>query len=65
MTEQTADPRVVTNMSPLRDGRYALSSTLGTAPWERTTIIDKPTAEVATDLKATESGDIPCCGRAL
>jgi dihydrofolate reductase len=42
--------------------KVVLSSTLdsnaGKAPWERTTIVDKPTAEVVTDLKATEGGDI-------
>ena len=30
----------------------------GEAPWERTTIVDKPAAEVVADLKATEGGDI-------
>jgi dihydrofolate reductase len=35
-----------------------LSATLGEAPWERTTIVDKPTAEAIADLKATEGGDI-------
>ncbi|WP_026531616.1 dihydrofolate reductase family protein [Arthrobacter sp. H41] len=38
--------------------KVVLSSTLGEVPWERTTIIDKPTVEVVADLKATESGDI-------
>ncbi|OPC77445.1 riboflavin biosynthesis protein RibD [Embleya scabrispora] len=39
--------------------KVVLSSTLGeAAPWERTTIVNKPTAEVAADLKATEGGDI-------
>ncbi|MFG2648122.1 dihydrofolate reductase family protein [Streptomyces sp. NPDC048436] len=42
--------------------KVVLSSTLGEAPapapWERTTIVDKPTAEVVADLKATEGGDI-------
>jgi dihydrofolate reductase len=38
--------------------KVVLSSTLGQAPWERTTIVDKPTAEVAADLKAADGGDI-------
>jgi dihydrofolate reductase len=38
--------------------KVVLSSTLGEAPWERTTIVDKPTTEVVADLKATEGGDI-------
>lgn len=38
--------------------KVVLSSTLGGAPWERTTIVDKPTAEVVADLKATDGGDI-------
>lgn len=38
--------------------KVVLSSTLGEAPWERATVVDKPTAEVAEDLKATEGGDI-------
>ncbi|MFF7240130.1 hypothetical protein [Streptomyces collinus] len=39
-------------------GKVVLSSTLAQAPWERTTIVDKPAAEVAEDLEATEGGDI-------
>jgi dihydrofolate reductase len=38
--------------------KVVLSSTLGEAPWERTTIADKPAAEVVADLKAAEGGDI-------
>lgn len=38
--------------------KVVLSSTLGEAPWERTTLVDKPTAEAVTDLKSTEGGDI-------
>ena len=38
--------------------KVVLSSTLDDAPWERTTIVDKPTDEVVADLKATEGGDI-------
>ncbi|MFF1922768.1 dihydrofolate reductase family protein [Streptomyces sp. NPDC058221] len=38
--------------------KVVLSSTLDEAPWERTTIVDRSTAEVVTDLKAAEGGDI-------
>ncbi|GAB2581988.1 dihydrofolate reductase family protein [Streptomyces capparidis] len=38
--------------------KVVLSSTLGEAPWERTTIADRPAAEVVADLRATEGGDI-------
>jgi dihydrofolate reductase len=38
--------------------KVVFSSTLGEAPWERTTIADQPTAEVVADLKETEGGDI-------
>jgi dihydrofolate reductase len=38
--------------------KVVLSSTLGEPPWERTTIADRPAAEVVADLKATEGGDI-------
>ena len=38
--------------------KVVLSSTLGEAPWERTTIVDKPTAEAVADLEETEGGDI-------
>ncbi|GHA46178.1 MULTISPECIES: dihydrofolate reductase family protein [Streptomyces] len=38
--------------------KVVLSSTLRQAPWERTTIVDKPTAQAVTDLKATDGGDI-------
>ncbi|MYW02533.1 dihydrofolate reductase family protein [Streptomyces sp. SID3343] len=38
--------------------KVVLSSTLGEAPWERTTIADGPTPDVVADLKSTEGGDI-------
>ncbi|WP_055698175.1 MULTISPECIES: dihydrofolate reductase family protein [Streptomyces] len=38
--------------------KVVLSSTLDEAPWERTTIVDKPTADVVADLRETEGGDI-------
>ncbi|MEV6647307.1 dihydrofolate reductase family protein [Amycolatopsis sp. NPDC051371] len=43
----------------LRDTeKVILSSTLDEPPWERTTIIDKPTLEVVDDLQNAEGGDI-------
>ena len=54
-----ADPRDVGFAKWLVDtDKVVFSSTLGEAPWERTTIVDKPTAEVVAELKATEGGDI-------
>lgn len=54
-----ADPRDVAFAQWLVDtDKVVLSSTLGAAPWERTTVVDKPTAEVVADLKATDGGDI-------
>ena len=38
--------------------KVVLSSTLAEAPWERTTIVNGPTAELVAELKATEGGDI-------
>ncbi|MET7323600.1 dihydrofolate reductase family protein [Streptomyces sp. NPDC005549] len=38
--------------------KVVLSSPLGQAPWERTTLVDKPTAEAAADLRKAEGGDI-------
>ncbi|WP_329618002.1 dihydrofolate reductase family protein [Streptomyces brevispora] len=54
-----ADPRDVGFAKWLVDTeKVVLSSTLEEAPWERTTIVDKPTAEVAEELRTTEGGDI-------
>jgi dihydrofolate reductase len=54
-----ADPRDEGFATWLVDvDKVVLSSTLAEAPWERTTIVDKPTAEVVADLKSTEGGDI-------
>lgn len=54
-----ADPRDVGFATWLVDtDKVVLSSTLTEAPWERTTIVDQPTAEAVADLKATEGGDI-------
>ncbi|MFE9574600.1 dihydrofolate reductase family protein [Streptomyces sp. NPDC006692] len=38
--------------------KVILSSTLDRAPWDRTTVLDKPAGEVAASLKATGDGDI-------
>jgi len=38
--------------------KVVFSSTLDEAPWERTTVVDEPTAEAVTKLKTTEGGDI-------
>lgn len=54
-----ADPRDEGFAKWLVDAdKVVLSSTLDEAPWERTTIVNKPTADVVADLKATEGGDI-------
>ncbi|SDL30554.1 dihydrofolate reductase family protein [Nonomuraea jiangxiensis] len=54
-----ADPRDEGFAKWLVDAdKVVLSSTLREAPWERTTIADRPAAEVVADLKATEGGDI-------
>jgi dihydrofolate reductase len=38
--------------------KVVFSSTLADPPWERTTIVDRPAADVVDDLKAAEGGDI-------
>jgi len=54
-----ADPRDVGFAKWLVDvDKVVLSSTLDEAPWERTTIEDRPTAEVVAELKETGGGDI-------
>ncbi len=54
-----ADPRDEAFAQWLVDTeKVVLSSTLGAAPWERTTVVDKPTAEVVADLRAADGGDI-------
>ncbi|MFI7295139.1 dihydrofolate reductase family protein [Streptomyces sp. NPDC050121] len=54
-----ADPRDEAFAKWLVDtDKVVLSSTLGEAPWERTTIVDKPAAETVADLRATEGGDV-------
>ncbi|GAA4977927.1 dihydrofolate reductase family protein [Actinoplanes utahensis] len=42
----------------LATDKVVLSSTLGAAPWERTTVVDEPAAEVAAVLRAEGDGDI-------
>ena len=54
-----ADPRDVGFARWLVDvDKVVLSSTLEESPWERTTVEDRPTADVVAELKATEGGDI-------
>jgi dihydrofolate reductase len=54
-----ADPRDVGFAKWLVDvDKVVFSSSLGEAPWERTTIVDEPTAEAVAQLKRTEGGDI-------
>ncbi|MEU8131998.1 dihydrofolate reductase family protein [Streptodolium elevatio] len=54
-----ADPRDEAFAKWLVDtDKVVMSSTLDEAPWERTTIVDRPTADAVADLKATEGGDI-------
>ena len=54
-----ADPRDEAFAKWLVDAeKVVLSSTLDEAPWDRTTIINKPAAEVVDELKATDGGDI-------
>ncbi|GAA1687788.1 dihydrofolate reductase family protein [Glycomyces endophyticus] len=54
-----ADPRDEAFAKWLVDvDKVVLSSTLTEAPWERTTIENRPAAEVVGELKATEGGDI-------
>ena len=54
-----ADPRDVGFARWLVDvDKVVLSSTLEQPPWERTTIENRPTADVVAELKATTEGDI-------
>jgi len=54
-----ADPRDVGFAKWLVDvDKVVLSSTLDQPPWERTTLENRPTAEVVAELKGTEGGDI-------
>jgi dihydrofolate reductase len=54
-----ADPRDVAFAKWLVDtDKLVFSSSLGEAPWERTTIVDRPAAEVVAGLRGSEGGDI-------
>ncbi len=54
-----ADPRDVGFARWLVDtDKVVLSSTLAEAPWERTTMVDRPTPEAVVELRATQGGDI-------
>jgi dihydrofolate reductase len=54
-----ADPRDRAFARWLRDTeKVVLSSTLTEAPWERTRVINEPTAEVVEELKAGPGGEI-------
>jgi dihydrofolate reductase len=54
-----ADPRDVGFAKWLvNTEKVVFSSSLREAPWERTTLVDKPAAEVIAELKGTEGGDI-------
>jgi dihydrofolate reductase len=54
-----ADPRDVAFAKWLVDtDKVVFSSSLGEAPWERTTIVDRPAAEVVAGLRGSEGGDI-------
>jgi dihydrofolate reductase len=54
-----ADPRDEAFAKWLVDTeKVVLSSTLREAPWERTTIVDRPAPDVAAELAAAEGGDI-------
>ena len=57
--DETADPRDRGYAKWLRDTeKVVLSTTLTEAPWERTRIVNAPTADVVNELKATGEGDI-------
>ncbi|GIE99235.1 dihydrofolate reductase family protein [Paractinoplanes rishiriensis] len=54
-----ADPRDVGFAKWLVDvDKVVLSSTLTEAPWERTTVVNKPATEVVADLREADGGDI-------
>jgi dihydrofolate reductase len=54
-----ADPRDVGFAKWLVDvDKVVFSSSLDEAPWERTTIVDKPAVEALAELKRTDGGDI-------
>lgn len=57
--DENADPRDRGYAKWLVDTeKVVLSTTLTEAPWERTRVVNGPTADVVDDLKATGEGDI-------
>jgi dihydrofolate reductase len=57
--DDSADPRDRGYAKWLVDTeKVVLSTTLTEAPWERTRVVNAPTADVVTELKATGEGDI-------
>jgi dihydrofolate reductase len=38
--------------------KVVLSSTLQAPPWERTTVVDRPTVDAVADLRTTDGGDV-------
>jgi len=54
-----ADPRDVGFAKWLVDTeKVVFSSSLSEAPWERTTIVDKPAADAVAELKSSDGGDV-------
>jgi len=57
--DENADPRDRGYAKWLVDTeKVILSTTLTSAPWERTRVVNAPAAEVVTELKSTGEGDI-------
>lgn len=57
--DESADPRDRGFAKWLVDvDKVVLSSTLTKAPWERTTIVNRPAADVVDELKTQDGGDI-------
>jgi dihydrofolate reductase len=57
--DENADPRDRGYAKWLVDTeKVVLSTTLTQAPWDRTRVVNAPTADVVTDLKTTGEGDI-------
>jgi dihydrofolate reductase len=58
-SNENADPRDRGYAKWLVDAeKVVLSTTMTKAPWERTRVVNAPTADVITDLKTTGEGDI-------
>jgi dihydrofolate reductase len=57
--DENADPRDRAYAKWLVDAeKVVLSTTLATAPWERTRVVNAPAADVVAELKATSAGAI-------